>query len=190
MLNYTSLHELSRQGLLCGHLILCALAMRTVIREELAKCSVTFTRGGLEALGRSVSRLFVAVWAAVVAFIQIDTNFNPAILQGKAKLLLKLIKLLGVLVLTANGVVFHSVSFPSMSRNMDRITYGALLAIVMLDATHWLASLLIGLTVPLGQVPLDELLAIYLSLVGSAVLFGLFVFPCIRAYLLDGHSRI
>ena len=55
MLNYTSLHELSRQGLLCGHLILCALAMHTVIREELAKRSVNFTRGGLEALGRSIS---------------------------------------------------------------------------------------------------------------------------------------
>lgn len=183
MLNYISLIEWSRLGLLYSHLILCALAISAVLRADVAIFSGNFTRRELAKTAKSTSRVLLALWATGLAIIYIDTGFDPLILQEKAKLLLKL---MCVITLTANGLVLHYVSFPILTKDTGMITrFEAILLVTTgaLSTTHWLAAAFVGMSKPLGRIPLDILGSTYLLLVGAALLASLCFIPFIRTRL-------
>lgn len=183
MFSYISLVEWSRLGLLYSHLILCALAISAVLRADIAIFSGKFTRRGLEKTAKNTSNILLALWGTGLAVIYIDTGFDVQVLQEKAKLLLKL---MCVLTLTANGLVLHYVSFPILTKDTGQITrFEAVLLVTTgaLSTTHWLAAAFVGMSKPLGRVPLDVLASTYLMLVATALLVSLFFVPFIRTRL-------
>lgn len=188
MFSYISLMEWSRLGLLYSHLILCALAISAVLRADIAIFSGSFTRRGLEQTAKSTSHVLLALWATGLAIIYIDTGFDLDVLQGKGKLLLKL---MCVLTLTANGIVLHYVSFPILTKDTGLITrFEATLLVTTgaLSTTHWLAAAFVGMSKPLGRIPLDVLGSTYLLLLGSALLASVCFIPFIRSRLSGWHN--
>lgn len=130
----------------------------------------------------------LALWATGLAIIYIDTGFDLEVLQGKGKLLLKL---MCVLTLTANGLVLHYVSFPILTKDAGMITrFEATLLVTTgaLSTTHCFAAAFVGMSKPLGRILLDVLGSTYLLLLGTALLASLCFVPFIRNRLQGWHS--
>ncbi len=120
--------------------------------------------------------------------IWLDTGFDPVLLAGKSKLLLKL---LCVLVLTGNGVLLHYLSFPALMRDGPvGLGTSVLLAVTgSLSTSHWLMAAFVGIARPLGQFSIGELLPLYGLFTTIALSIGLASTPIVRRLLNDWRMK-
>lgn len=176
--------EILRLVLLYSHLLLCALAIAQVLKADFAIAFGRFTRESLQRDARDVSLILLLLWVSGLAVTYHDTGFDLAILAAKPKLLLKLVC---VIVLTANGAVLHYLSFPVMlKRGPVRRREAVLLALTgALSTSHWLMAAFIGIARPLGKVPLPQLLTVYGGLSLMAMGAGLCFSPMLKRRLTD-----
>ena len=176
--------EIFRLVLLFAHLLFCALAIAQVLKTDLAIAFGHFSRDSLQRDARDVTRVLVLLWISGLAIIYLDTGFDLAVLASKPKLLLKL---MCVLVLTANGIVLHNLSFPVMLNTGPlRWPESVLLAATgALSTSHWLMAAFIGIAKPLGKIPLAQMLPIYGVISVATVLLSLGVVPMLRRRLTD-----
>ncbi|MGB0866951.1 MAG: hypothetical protein ACPGSC_10600 [Granulosicoccaceae bacterium] len=188
MLSYLSVVEWSRLGLLYGHLIACALAIAAVLKADVAIFSGQYTASGLKKTADDTSKLLLILWVTGLAIIYLDTGFEVDTLLDRTKLMLKL---MCVLTLTANGLVLHWVSFPILVKRRGNLGWFEAFLLVTtgaLSTTHWLAAAFVGMSKPLGRVPLDVLAQTYVSLVSVALVVSLFFMPTMRARLVHVDS--
>lgn len=179
-----TVEESIRLVLLYSHLILCALAIAQVLKADLDIVTGMFTREGLRAMAHQVSMVLTLLWLTGLAIIYLDTGFDPAILAERPKLLLKL---MCVVVLTANGMVLHRISFPVLTKAGPLSTWESmfLASTGALSTSHWLMAAFIGIARPLGRIPIESLAMFYGVICLATLLVSLMCSPTIRRRLMD-----
>lgn len=155
---------LAWQALLYGHIIAFALALATILKEDVRLLRAKrIDPASLLASAKLVKWLLLALWVTGVPMVMMDIGNDVSILLGKPKLLAKLIV---VGVLTLNGILLHLVVFPlvtSNPKNPNRVATIAL-ALGAVSITSWLYA---------SFVAVARVIAPYLSLYDFVVLYSL-----------------
>ncbi len=166
-----------RIALVYSHLILCAFAITAVLKTDIKIVLGDYSRAEIGRAATGIACLLLGLWATGLAIIYIDTGFNPEVLLTKSKLVLKLVC---VATLTANGYILHWLSFPILMDNNGKVTRGESVLLVMtgaLSTSHWMLAAFVGLSQPLGRLPLQTLLAAYGVFTAAVVITSLFFIP-------------
>jgi hypothetical protein len=138
-------NTLFRQGLLFGHLILFALALATIAREDLHL--LTSRRVDARALKKTAGQiawLLALLWISGLALIALDHRLDLAELAtAKPKLAAKLTV---VSVLTINGFLLHWVAFPLLTRPRRRPHRAAAICAVLgaVSSVTWMYASFVG----------------------------------------------
>lgn len=161
------------------HVGICAFAITTVLKADFKILLSDFCREDIGTDAKRISYLLAGLWISGLAIIYLDTGFSTEIMMTKSKLLLKL---LCVLMLTLNGLMLHQVSFPVLTRASEASDSEAVMLAVTgaLSTSHWLLAAFIGMSAPLGQLPLHTLLQGYSLFLGSTILVSLTCVPLIN----------
>src|SRR5277367_1381343 len=102
-----------RQTLLYGHIIAFALAIATVLKEDVYILRAKrIDPDSLLATAKLVKWLLLALWVTGVPMVIMDIGIDISLLLGKPKLLAKLIV---VGALTLNGILLHLIAFPMVT---------------------------------------------------------------------------
>ena len=135
-------------------------------------------------MAHQISVVLTLLWVTGLAIIYLDTGFDPAILAEKPKLLLKL---MCVVVLTANGMVLHHISFPVLIKAGPLSTWESIFLACTgaLSTSHWLMAAFIGIARPLGRIPIESLATFYGAICLATLLVSLMCSATIRRRLLD-----
>src|SRR3978361_395574 len=112
---------IARQALLYGHIIAFALALATILKEDMRLLRATrIDSASLRATAQLVKWLLLALWVTGAPMVMMDIGNDVSLLLGNPKLLAKLIV---VGALTLNGILLHLVAFPLVTgtpRNPQR----------------------------------------------------------------------
>jgi hypothetical protein len=133
---------LVRQGLLFAHVILFAIALSEIVREDWR-----MLRGGgdfaeLHGIAQRVSWLLLGLWVTGLGLVWFDTGFELSAIAAKPKLAAKLIV---VLVLTANGALLHSLAFPMLHQGIRSQLVAALIAALgAISTVSWFMAAFMG----------------------------------------------
>ena len=101
---------LARQALIYGHIIAFALALATILKEDMRLLRAKrIDSASLLATAKLVQWLLLALWMTGVPMIMMDVGTDVSLLLSKPKLLAKLMV---VGALTLNGTLLHLVAFP------------------------------------------------------------------------------
>jgi hypothetical protein len=151
-----------RQTLLYGHIIAFALAIATVLKEDV--CILRAKRIDPERLlatAKLVKWLLLALWVTGVPMVMTDIGIDASLLLGKPKLLAKLIV---VGALTLNGILLHLVAFPMVTGKVENPNKVATIAATLgaVSTTSWLYVSFLGA---------GRLVAPYFSLYDFAILY-------------------
>jgi hypothetical protein len=155
---------LARQALLYGHLIAFALALATVLKEDVRLLRAKRVDwASLVASAKLVKWLLLALWVTGIPMLIGDVGTDVSLLLGKPKLLAKLIV---VGTLTVNGILLHLVAFPmvwSKPQNPAKVaTIAATLGAV--STTSWLYASFLGAARPVAPYfSLYDFIIFYLS---------------------------
>ena len=180
MFNYIPASDWLRIVLLYGHLVFCAFAITAILKTDIAVVLGKISREGLRSTATAISSILAALWVTGLSVIYLDTGFSVEILLGKPKLLLKL---MCVFVLTVNGMVLHHISFPILTRNSSPISlYESLLLAVTgaISTSHWMLAAFIGMSKPLGMLPLKTLFMAYFIFISAVFLTSLCFIPLLN----------
>ena len=180
--------EWSRMLALFIHLMVAAVTLCVVFLADIKVVTGRFTRAGIRHTAQNTALLLVALWASGLVVIYLDTGFDLAVLAGKSKLLFKLVC---VLALTANGFVLHRFSLSIITGYGDPTKFQMFILAVTgsISTSHWLLAAFIGVSRPLGRLPVDVLLYGYVVVVAIALFSGLALAPMLHRRLLDWRQR-
>lgn len=183
-----TVHDAARTVLIFSHLLLCAVALTRVLQADLELVAGSITRERLASVAHTVSWLLGGLWLTGLAVIYLDTGFDPQVLAGKSKLLLKLTC---VMVLTTNGALLHHVAFPLLSASGPlRLNESLVLTVTgALSSSHWIMAAFVGIARPLGKIELTTLLQAYALMCTVTVLAALALVPVVRERLTDLRMR-
>lgn len=161
-----------RLGLLFAHLLACVFALHDVLQADWRLLWGRLAREDLAAVRLRVHRSLIALWLTGLAVVAIDLGGTPAMLAAKPKIAAKLVV---VLALTLNGIVLNRQAFPLLASGvrLSRARLRWVMGCGALSSSSWLFAAFLGLARPLAQVPLPELLQLYLWVAGTAVASGL-----------------
>jgi hypothetical protein len=184
-------NTLFRQGLLFGHLILFALALATIAREDLHL--LTARRVDAQALKKTAAHiawLLALLWISGLALVALDHRLDLAELATvKPKLAAKLTV---VSVLTVNGLLLHWVAFPLLTHPRRRPHRAAAMCAVLgaVSSVTWMYASFVGaarLIAPMTGY--YDFIALYLiGLAGGLVVAIVFVRP--RIVLLIQQNNV
>lgn len=171
-----------RMGLVYSHLISCAFALALVLSTDWRILRGNFTLNGLRKAAHHTSVILVLLWVTGTTLVYHDTGFDLSLIASLSKLQLKLIV---VMALTINGVLLHLVSFPliTMNRRLSMLESSVLSISGAISTSHWLLAAFIGIARPLGQWPLDVLLAAYATYVCGTIVLGIVCAPLLCIHL-------
>jgi hypothetical protein len=167
---------IARQALLYGHILAFALALATILKEDVRLLRAKrIDPAALRASAGLVTWLLLALWATGVPMIMMDIGTDVSLLLGNPKLLAKLMV---VGVLTINGFLLHLVAFPMVTgkpRNLNRAaTIAAILGAV--STTSWLYASFVGGSRHVAQyLSLYDFVALYLLMLAVAIPFAILV---------------
>lgn len=171
-----------RTGLVYLHLLSCAFALALVLSADWRIIKGDFTLDGLRRTAQGTSVVLVFLWVTGGLLVHHDTGLDLAVIARLSKLQLKL---LVVAALTINGVLLHFVSFPLITANRKlTLLESVVLAVTgTISTSHWLLAAFIGIARPLGQWPLETLLAAYVTGLCAMIVLGTFCAPFLRIHL-------
>ena len=135
---------LARQALLYGHIIAFALALATVLKEDVRLLRAKrIDSASLLASANLVKWLLLALWVTGVPMVMMDIGTDVSLLLGKPKLVAKLIV---VGALTLNGILLHLVAFPMVTSNPKNPNKVATIAAILgaVSTTSWLYGSFVG----------------------------------------------
>jgi hypothetical protein len=135
---------LARQALLYGHIIAFALALATILKEDVRLFRAKrIDSASLLASAKSVEWLLLALWVTGVPMVMMDIGTDVSLLLGKPKLLAKLIV---VGALTLNGILLHLVAFPMLTGKPQNPAKAATIAATLgaVSAASWLYASFVG----------------------------------------------
>jgi hypothetical protein len=167
---------IARQALLYGHIIAFALALATILKEDVRLLRAKrIDWASLLASAKLVKWLLLALWVTGVPMVMMDIGTDVSLLFGKPKLLAKLIVVGAV---TLNGILLHLVAIPRVtgkSKNPNKAaTIAAMLGAV--STTSWLYASFVGaarLVAPYFS--LYDFVMLYLLVLAVAVPFAILV---------------
>jgi hypothetical protein len=168
--------DIARQLLLYSHILVFALAMADVLREDWRMLRASrLDMNGLEEAAQRIKWLLILLWATGIPLVGLSLGWDFSALADKPKLMTKIIV---TSALTLNGVLLHFWVFPMLQGKGRRPGLSAAAASVFgsISTVSWLYAAFVGaarLIAP--QMTLDIFLGIYVvALLGGmsvAVLF-------------------
>jgi len=167
---------IARQALLYGHIIVFALALATIMKEDVRLLQAKrIDPASLYATAKLVKWLLLALWVTGVPMLVMNIGTDVSRLLGNPKLLAKLIV---VGALTLNGIILHRVAFPLMTgkgRNPNRAaTIAAILGAV--STTSWLYASFVAVSrIVASYFSLLDFVLLYLLALAIAVSFAMLV---------------
>jgi hypothetical protein len=167
---------LVRQALVYGHIIAFALAVATVLKEDVRLFRVErIDAASLLASAKLVKWLLLALWATGIPMVMMDVGTNVSLLLGNPKLVAKLIV---VGALTLNGILLHFIAFPLLTgkpKNPDQAaTIAATLGAV--SVTSWLYASFLGASrIVAPYFSLFDFVMLYLFALAIALLVAILV---------------
>jgi hypothetical protein len=167
---------IARQALLYGHIIAFALALATVLKEDVRLLRAKrIDSASLLASARLVKWLLLALWVTGVPMVMMIIGTDVSLLLGKPKLLAKLIV---VGALTLNGVLLHLVAFAMVTgkrQNPNKVaTIAATLGAV--STTSWLYASFLGVArIVTPYFSLLDFVVLYLLVLAISVAFAVLV---------------
>lgn len=179
--------EWLRLFLLYAHLLLSMLALARVLAADLGLVTGKLSRELLHSTVHSIVWLLLGLWLSGLAIIWLDTGFDPALLAERSKLVLKLVS---VTVLTLNGALLHRLAFPVLISDQPlNLRESILLAVTgSLSTLHWLLAAFIGVSKPLGKLPLELLLGSYALLCAATIVGSLACVGLVRRHIMHWRS--
>lgn len=185
---FISISDWLRIALVYGHVLVCAFAITAVLRTDLKIVFGNICEQEIARAAKEISFLLAALWVSGLAIIYIDTGFSAAILATKPKLLLKL---MCVVTLTLNGIALHNISFPVLTRLHGIFTPRESILLVVtgaLSTSHWMLAAFIGMSQPLGRLPLQTLFTGYGLFVLAVVTCSLPLIPLLPGSKLNVYE--
>ena len=128
---------IARQALLYGHIIAFALALTSIIKEDVRLLRAKrIDSASLYTTAKSVKWLLLVLWITGVPMVVMDVKADFSLLLASPKLLAKLIV---VVALTANGFMLHFVAFPLITGRAQDPNKAATIAATLgaVSTTSW-----------------------------------------------------
>jgi hypothetical protein len=167
---------IARQMLLYGHIIAFALALATIIKEDVRLLRARrIDSASLHATAKLVKWLLMALWATGAPMVMMDIGTDVSLLLGNPKLITKLIV---VGALTLNGIVLHLVAFPMMTGRPQNPNKAATIAATLgaVSTTSWLYASFVAVSrVVAPYFSLLDFVMLYLLALAIAVSFAILV---------------
>jgi hypothetical protein len=179
---------IARQALLYGHIIVFALALATIIKEDVHLLRAErIDKASLDATARSIKWLLLALWVTGIPMLMMDIGNDISLLLGKPKLLTKLIV---VVALTLNGLLLHFVAFPKLTckhQNPNKaVSIAATLGAV--STASWLYASFVAVSRFVSPYfSLHDFVVLYLLTLAIAVSFAILV---VRKLLLKSSDDL
>ena len=165
---------IARQALLYGHIIVFALALATIIKEDAHLLrAVRIDSASLHATAKLVKWLLLALWVTGVPMVMMDIGTDVSLLLGKPRLLTKLIV---VGTLTLNGILLHFVAFPMVTGKPQNPNKAATIAATLgaVSTTSWLYASFVAVSrIVAPYFSLHDFVMLYLSALTIAVWFAI-----------------
>jgi len=167
---------LARQALLYRHIIAFALALATILKEDVYLLRAKgIDSASLLAAAKLVKWLLLALWVTGIAMVIVDVGTDVSRLLGQPKLIAKLIV---VGALTLNGVLLHLVAFPMITGKPKNPAIAATIAATLgaVSTTSWLyASFLAVARLVAPYLSLYDFVIFYLLVLAIAVPLAILV---------------
>jgi hypothetical protein len=165
-----------RQALLYGHIIVFALALATIIKEDARLLRARrIDPASLHATAKLVKWLLLALWVTGVPMLVMDIGTDVSLLLGNPKLLTKLIV---VGALTLNGIILHLVAFPLITGKVQNPNRAATIAAMLgaVSTTSWLYASFVAVSrIVASYFSLLDFVLLYLLALALAVSFAVLV---------------
>jgi hypothetical protein len=165
-----------RQALLYGHIIVFALALATIIKEDARLLRARrIDSASLRATAKSVKWLLLALWVTGVPMLLMDIGADFSLLLGKPKLLTKLIV---VGALTLNGIILHLVALPLITGKVQNPNRAATIAAILgaVSTASWLYASFVAVSrIVASYFSLYDFVLLYLLALTIAVSFAILV---------------
>jgi hypothetical protein len=167
---------LACQALLYGHIIAFALAVATILKEDVRLLRAKLIdSASLLASAKLVKWFLLALWVTGVPMVMLDIGTDVSLLLGKPKLLAKLIV---VGTLTLNGILLHLVAFPMVISSPKNSNKVATIAVTLgaVSITSWLYASFLGVArLVAPYFSLYDFVILYLLALAIAVSFAILV---------------
>ena len=167
---------IARQALLYGHIIAFALALTSIIKEDVRLLRAKrIDSASLHATAKSVKWLLLALWITGVPMVVMDVKADLSLLLASPKLLAKLIV---VVALTANGFVLHFVGFPLITGRAQDPNRAATIAATLgaVSTTSWLYASFVAVSrIVAPYFSVYDFVLLYLLALAVAVSFAILV---------------
>jgi hypothetical protein len=167
---------IARQALLYGHIIAFALALATILKEDVRLLRAQrIDSASLLATAKLVKWLLLVLWVTGVPMVMMDIGTDVSLLLGEPKLLAKLIV---VGALTLNGVLLHLVAFPMVTGKPQNPNKAATIAATLgaVSTTSWLYASFVAVSrIVAPYFSQYDFVILYLLLLAVAVPFAILV---------------
>ena len=166
---------IARQILLYGHVIAFALALATIIKEDVQLLwAKRIDAASLLATAKLVKWLLLALWLTGVPMVLQDIGTDVSLLLTKPKLVTKLIV---VGMLTLNGLLLHFVAFPMVAKPKNPKTAASVAAMLgAVSIASWLYASFVGTSrIVAPHLSLQDFLLLYLLVLALAVSFAVLI---------------
>jgi hypothetical protein len=165
---------IARQALLFGHIIAFALALATILKEDVRLLRAQrIDSTSLLATARLVKWLLLGLWATGVPMVMMEVGNDVSLLLGNPKLLAKLVV---VGAITLNGILLHLVAFPMVTGRPRNPKKAAAIAAMLgaVSTASWLyASFLAVARKVAPYFSLQDFLVVYLLVLAIAISFAI-----------------
>ena len=182
---------IAQQMLLYGHIIAFALALATVIKEDVHLLRAKrIDSDSLHATAKLVKWLLLALWVTGGPMVMMDIGTDVSLLLDKPKLITKLIV---VGALTLNGILLHFVAFPMITGKPQNPNKAATIAATLgaVSTTSWLyASFVAASRIVAPYFSLHVFVMLYLLALAIAVSFAILVVRNRLALLLKPSDEL
>ena len=167
---------IAQQTLLYGHIVAFALALATIIKEDVHLLRAKrIDSDSLHATANLVKWLLLALWVTGVPMVMMDIGTDVSLLLGKPKLITKLIV---VGALTLNGILLHFVAFPMITGKTRNPNKAATIAATLgaVSITSWLYASFVAVSrIVAPYFSLYDFVMLYLLALVIAVSFAILV---------------
>jgi hypothetical protein len=174
------------QGVLFAHLLTFAVALATVLREDLALLRARrIDQPRLARTARTLTAALAVLWLTGIALVTFHVGLHPRAFWADPK---TAAKLLVVSALTLNGFALHTLAFPRLRVEGEQDAAGATLPVVLgaISTASWLYASFVGasrLVAP--AMSLADFMALYGGVLAGAVAGALvFIRPRVARMLL------
>jgi hypothetical protein len=167
---------IARQALLYGHIIAFALALATILKEDVHLLRAKrIDSASLLATAKLAKWFLLALWFTGVPMVMMDIGTDVSLLLDKPKLLAKLIV---VGALTLNGILLHLVAFPMVTGKPQNPNKAATIAATLgaVSTTSWLYASFVAVSrIVAPYFSLYDFVMLYLLALAIAVPFAILV---------------